>query len=179
VAAEEDSAAAAAAAVLAAAAPAAAGKGGAKMFQNIHAHRFFKAREKEEIMKTIHTAEQHTSGEIRVHVESHCGPNPVSRAQEVFQNLGMANTALHDGVLIYLATKDRKFAIIGDEGIHRAVPPNFWDEAKDKMEQLFRAGKFKEGVCLGIALAGEHLAQFFPHQADDVNELPDEISEGR
>jgi len=139
----------------------------------------FKAREKEEIMKAIAEAEKNTSGEVRVHVESRSGPDPVARAEAVFQTLGMANTALHNGVLIYLAVKDRKFAIIGDEGIYRAVPPGFWDETKSRMEVLFRDGRFMEGVALGIRLAGENLARYFPCQAGDVNELPDTISEGR
>ncbi len=149
------------------------------MFQNIHAQRFFKSREKERIINAIQRAELRTSGEIRVHVESRCGSDPYLRAQEVFNKLGMTKTDLHNGVLIYLAVKDRKFAIIGDEGIHKAVPENFWDETKDQMEQRFRSGQFQEGVCLGIESAGIHLAQFFPRQADDVNELPDDISEGR
>lgn len=149
------------------------------LFQIISARNFFKAREKEAILGAIGEAEKNTSGEIRVHVESHSGPNPVARAETVFKDLGMANTELHNGVLIYLAVKDRKFAIIGDEGIHRAVPPGFWDDTKARMEKLFQAGKFQEGVTLGIRLAGENLARFFPCMADDVNELPDTISEGR
>jgi uncharacterized membrane protein len=140
---------------------------------------FFKAREKDEIIKAIAEAEKNTSGEIRVHVESHSGTDPVSRAKVVFQSLGMANTELHNGVLIYLAVKDRSFSIIGDAGIDRAVPPGFWDEAKIKMEQMFRLGQFKEGVTLGIRLAGENLARYFPCLPDDVNELPNTISEGR
>lgn len=147
--------------------------------QSIFTRSFFKAREKEAILNVIGEAEKNTSGEIRVHVESLSGPDPVARAEAVFKALGMANTDLHNGVLIYLAVKDRTFAIIGDEGIDRAVPPNFWDETKVKMEELFRAGQFKEGVCLGIRLAGENLTRYFPCMADDVNELPDTISEGR
>ena len=149
------------------------------MFHIMRTRRFFSTREKKEIVNTIRDAERHTSGEIRVHVESHCGADPIARAQAVFDKLGMSKTELHNGVLIYLAIADRKFAIIGDEGIHRAVPPDFWDDTKVKMESLFRAGKFCEGVCLGVQLAGEHLAQYFPCQRNDVNELPDEISEGR
>jgi uncharacterized membrane protein len=149
------------------------------MFQIFRTRSFFKAREKEAIINAIGEAEKNTSGEIRVHVESRSGPNPVARAEAIFKDLGMANTELHNGVLIYLAVKDRKFAIIGDEGIHRAVPPGFWDDTKAKMEELFRSGNFKEGVTLGIRLAGENMARFFPYMADDVNELPDNISEGR
>jgi uncharacterized membrane protein len=120
--------------------------------------RFFKTREKKKIIAAIEQAEKHTSGEIRVHVESKAGNDVIQRAQEVFTALGMTKTTLHDGVLIYLAVKDRKFAIIGDSGINSMVPENFWDETKEKMQVLFKGHKFADGVCLGIERAGEHLA---------------------
>ena len=148
------------------------------MFQIFKTRRFFKTREKEQIMAAIGQAEKVTSGEIRVHVESHAGQDVIKRAQTVFNSLGMGRTELRNGVLIYLAVKDRKFAIIGDQGIDSVVPANFWDEAKEKMEALFKAGQFAEGVCLGIGLAGGHLANFFPCRAGDVNELSNDISEG-
>lgn len=143
-----------------------------------HPHHFFSRREKQRIMAAIAAAEAKTSGEIRVHVESSCGGDPLARAREVFTALGMDRTAARNGVLIYLAVGDRAFAIIGDEGIDRVVPPGFWEETKDVMEGYFREGLFVEGVLHGIASVGEHLAAYFPRQPDDVNELPDEPSEG-
>lgn len=141
--------------------------------------RFFKAKEKEQILKVIREAEKRTSGEIRVHVESKPGKDSILRAKEVFESLGMTKTKFRNGVLIYLAVLERKFAIIGDEGIDQVVPENFWDDTKERMQALFREGKFMEGVCLGVESVGEHLAKYFPYQAGDVNELKDDISIGR
>ncbi len=140
--------------------------------------RFFSHQEKERIMATIQQAEDQTSGEIRVHVESGDGGDPIARAKAVFVKLGMDQTALRNGVLIYLAVVDHKFAIIGDRGIDAVVPANFWETTKDEMRLLFRQGQFAAGVCRGIASVGQHLKQHFPCQKDDVNELTDEISEG-
>lgn len=148
------------------------------MLEVFKTKRFFTQGEKEQIVAAIAAAERLTSGEIRVHVESGTGKDPVKRAQEVFSLLGMDRTELHNGVLIYLAIKDRKFAIIGDRGIDQVVPGDFWEDTKSKMQQLFKTGKFAAGVCLGISLAGEHLARHFPYQAGDVNELSNDISEG-
>ena len=149
------------------------------MFRIFKTRSFFRVDEKEQIMNAIAVAERLTSGEIRVHIESKCGSNPLRRAQEVFISLGMTKTKLRNGVLIYLAIKERKFAIIGDEGIDRVVLTNFWNETKDLMAQLFQTGRFKEGICLGIKLAGDHLIQYFPCQPGDINELTNEISEGK
>ena len=149
------------------------------MFEVFKARRFFKTRDKKRVITAIEEAERLTSGEIRVHVESEAGDDVIGRAKEVFANLGMIKTDLRNGVLIYLAIDDHKFAIIGDRGIDQAVPSNFWEETKEKMQTLFKAGQFAEGICLGIALAGEHLAKYFPCQSGDVNELSNEISLGK
>ncbi|MDL2314764.1 TPM domain-containing protein, partial [Bacteroidales bacterium OttesenSCG-928-C19] len=70
-------------------------------------------------------------------------------------------------------------AIIGDEGINKTVPENFWEQTKENMLEFFRKGHYSDGIIYGITEAGEKLKAFFPHQGeDDVNELSDEISFG-
>jgi uncharacterized membrane protein len=149
------------------------------MFHVFKTRRFFKTRDKQRIIAAIEEAERLTSGEIRVHIESKAGDNVITRAKQVFESLGLTKTALRNGVLIYLAIDDRKFAIIGDRGIDQAVPPDFWDATKEKMQALFKTGQFAEGICLGITLTGEYLAKYFPYQSGDVNELSNEISMGK
>lgn len=140
---------------------------------------FFSRQHKDRIVQAIQQAEAETSGEIRVHVESTTrGKEPVERAKEVFEALGMNRTELRNGVLIYLAFADRKFAIIGDAGIDRAVPPNFWEETKEAMRGYFTQGRFLEGVLYGVGSAGEHLKSHFPVMPGDRNELVDTVSEG-
>ena len=139
---------------------------------------FFSNQEKGKILEDIQRAERKTSGEIKVHVESGSGKDPLLRAGEVFESLGMTRTALRNGVLIYLAVTEKKFAIIGGQGINAAVPDDFWEATKEKMKQYFQEGRFADGVCFGITSAGEHLATYFPRQSDDVNELSNDISEG-
>jgi len=100
----------------------------------------------------------------------------MDRAYEVFKKLKMHDTGLRNGVLFYLAVKNRKFAIIGDKGINEIVPEDFWEELKSDMLDAFREGNFTDGLIDGITRTGTHLKQHFPYQTDDVNELPDEIS---
>lgn len=140
---------------------------------------FLTALQREDIMKAIEQAERLTSGEIRVHIDRTAGPDVLARAESIFNKLGMFRTADRNGVLIYVAVGERKFAIIGDKGIHEAVPDGFWDETRDVMAGRFREGDFCGGICRGIGIAGEALARYFPYQGErDVNELNDEISEG-
>jgi len=148
------------------------------MFFKKHPKKFFTAEEQDRIVEEIRKAEARTSGEIRVHLDCCVGGETLEKAQRVFSRLGMTQTKHRNGVLIYLATDDRKFAILGDEGIHRVVPEDYWESVKEKMEKRFREGQFCEGLCLGIREIGEKLKVYFPIEIDDRNELPDSISEG-
>lgn len=142
------------------------------------ARNFFSREEKNSIKQAILNAELDTSGEIRIHIENHCKGEPKERAADVFAHLKMHETELRNGVLFYLAIKDRKFAILGDKGINAAVGDNFWDEIKAKMTANFAEGKFADGITQAITMAGQQLKKHFPHQTDDINELSDEISFG-
>lgn len=137
---------------------------------------FFTEEQKKKIEQAIQGAEKNTSGEIRVHIENHCAGEVLTRAAEIFTKLGMSQTALQNGVLFYLAVKDHKFAILGDAGINKLVPPHFWDNIRDHMQEHFRAGRFTEGLCEGIDKAGEQLKLHFPYKASDRDELSNEVS---
>lgn len=129
------------------------------------------------VVEAIGVAEKCTSGEIRVHIEPTCKKeNPYDRAVEVFDQLEMYKTEARNGVLIYIAYKSRKLAVIGDKGITQKVGVNFWVGEKDILAEYLRAKKTAEGLCKVIKMIGENLAKYFPYQNDDVNELSNEIS---
>lgn len=136
----------------------------------------FTDAEEEQIRQAIEAAEKNTSGEIRLSAEKHCKEDPLDRAANYFHKIGMDKTALRNGVLIYIATEDHKFAIIGDAGINQVVPDNFWDTTKDAMLNHFKTGNVVNGLITGIQMAGEKLQQFFPYTDGDKNELSDDIS---
>lgn len=139
---------------------------------------FLTAEEEKEVVQAIIEAENRTSGEIRVHLEAHTRLETMERAKELFHQLKMDNTQDHNGVLIYVAVNDRKFAICGDKGIDKVVPKGFWDSTKDTIQSHFKNGEFKQGLVEGIFKAGHELKVHFPWQQDDKNELSDEISKG-
>ena len=137
---------------------------------------FFSDKEKKDIKHAIEHAEKNTSGEIRVHVDEKCKGDVLPVAQKVFTHLKMHHTKDRNAVLFYLAVRDRKFAIIGDQGIHNKVPDGFWDAIRDKMTDKFKEGRFAEGLCEGIRDAGMQLKAHFPWTDGDKNELSDELT---
>ena len=139
---------------------------------------FLTPEEEQEIVNAIGVAEKNTSGEIRVHLEKNTNQEAINRAMEVFHLLEMEKTKDRNGVLIYLATETKSFAICGDVGIDKKVPENFWDSTRDIMVSHFKNGNFKQGLIDGILMAGEQLKTHFPYQFDDENELPNTLSKG-
>lgn len=140
---------------------------------------FFSEAEQKAIVEAIGRAERETSGEIRVHLEYHCdGGDAYERGREVFEELGMTATEARNGVLIYLATGDGVFAVLGDKGIDEVVPEGFWDEIVGGMSAAFAEDDFTRGMTEGITRIGEKLGEFFPYAGDeaDVNELSDDLS---
>ena len=128
------------------------------------------------IVEAIRNAEQQTSGEIRVHVQPRAGSDIRAFAERTFERLGMTKTAARNGVLLFIATEPRQFVILGDRGIDQKVPAGFWDEIAAKLTIRFKNGQFTDGIVEAIRAAGEHLKEYFPCAAGDVNELPDDIS---
>ena len=141
---------------------------------------YLKKKEQMQILDAINEAELKTSGEIRVHVEGLCEEdNPLDRAAWLFGELGMEKTARRNGVLIYLALKSHRVAIIGDCGINSKVEPGFWDSTLSTMSQLLAQGNTLEAIMQGVFLVGEQMKNLFPYEVEDINELPDVISFGK
>ena len=129
------------------------------------------------ITEAIKTAEKQSSGEIMVHYETAWAGDPYQRAVHWFHKLEMHKTDQRNGVLIYLIEKQKRFAIVGDAGIHAKVKQEFWDSTSAIMSDHFKSGRLTEGLCTAIAHVGEALAQYFPYDDKvDRNELPDQVS---
>lgn len=137
---------------------------------------FFDENEKRAIVAAIVSAEDRTSGEIRIHLEDRSEGDVMDCARRVFEQLGMTQTAARNGVLLYLSVEDHAYAILGDEGIDRVVPAHFWEDIQTQIGERFRAGEFQKGIIEAVDQVGEKLHQYFPAQRDDRNELTDEIS---
>jgi uncharacterized membrane protein len=135
------------------------------------------AAEKQAVEEAIAAAERETSGEIRVMVSRTVKGDPLEAAKERFTRLKMQQTRERNGVLILLAVASRRFAILGDQGVHRIVGQEGWDHIRDGMAERFRQDDFGGGLTYAVAEVAKVLKEHFPWQADDVNELPDQVVE--
>lgn len=134
--------------------------------------------QKSVIEQAIADLEKKTSAELRVYVErkkADVGRSALQQATFLFQQLEMEKTALRNGVLIYLALQSKQCAIVGDQGIDQYVEADFWQRACDLIVEQAKQKQYTQGIVNAIAMIGERLAQHFPYQEDDKNELPNEV----
>lgn len=142
---------------------------------------FFTAQETKHVIEAIRQAEQRTSGEIRIYVESRCKyVDPLDRAAELFWSLQMDRTKDRNAVLIYIATRDHQVAIFADKGIHEKVGNIFWQKEVIAMITHFRENHYADALLEVIHDIGDALIIHFPYQREtDKNELPDDIMFGK
>ncbi len=132
----------------------------------------------ERIVAAIKAAEAQTSGEIRVYLQRGAvKEDPLALATRKFLEFGMEKTAARNAVLILVAPRAQKFAVVGDEGIHQKCGPEFWDRLVAAMRAHFKREEFTAALVEAIETAGASLASHFPRQPDDRNELPDIVLE--
>jgi uncharacterized membrane protein len=142
---------------------------------------FFSKEENEMIVAAIRDSEKQTSGEIRVFIENKCRfIDPLDRAKEIFFQLKMDNTEHRNGVLYYVALKDRQLAIFADSGIHNAVGEQYWKDVVNRILLFFNKENYAKGIQEGVLKIGKALKTHFPYESStDKNELPDEIIFGK
>ena len=151
------------------------------MFSLFKKKNFFTAEEQQLIIDAIQNAERMTSGEVRVFVESKCSyMDAIDRAAELFFQLEMQKTDDRNAVLLYVAMKDRQLAVFGDEGIHKKVGNEYWNNAVQKMISNFNRENYAAGISEVVKDIGAALTKNFPFNNDtDKNELPDDIVFGK
>lgn len=131
----------------------------------------------EQIEQAIAHLETLTSAELRVVIErkNTSKLDAIARAEQLFAELKMHETQARNGVLIYLAFKPHHLAVISDQGIHEKVGQDFWKTVYEAMKKQLQLGNYTQAICDGIAQVEEQLVRYFPYQANDVNELPNEV----
>jgi uncharacterized membrane protein len=139
---------------------------------------FLSKLEHDQIVAAIRAAESKTSGQIRVYIQrGKLNTDPLISAQKKFRRLRMDKTSERNAVLIFIAPRAHKFAVVGDKAIHEKCGEHFWQRVVTAMHHCFRQDKFTEGIGGAIAVIGDMLGAHFPRTATSSNELPDEIIE--
>ena len=139
---------------------------------------FLSRVEHDRIVQAIREAESKTSGEIRVFIQrGKLTADPLMAAQKRFHQLRMHTTREHNAVLIFVAPRAHKFAVVGDKAIHEKCGDEFWRRIVDGMRVHFQNEKFSHALAEAIDEIGKLLAAHFPKTSGNRNELPDDVME--
>ena len=140
---------------------------------------FLSKLDHDRIVRAIQEAEAKTSGQIRAYIQrGHLNNDALPLAQKKFRRLKMDKTRDRNAVLIFIAPRARKFAVIGDQAIHQKCGEEFWQRVVDSMRAQFQKEKFTDAIVEAIEEVGKLLTTHFPKTSDRTNELSDEVIEG-
>jgi uncharacterized membrane protein len=139
------------------------------------AHEFISQLEEQTLLAAIREVETHTTAELRVMISTRQVDDALRSAWDAFARLGMDKTAARNGVLIFIAPAARRFAIIGDEAIHRLCGSEHWEAQAARLSAGFKANDFTGSLVAIVQDIGRVLAQHFPGSCINANELPDDV----
>ncbi|HEY6152374.1 MAG TPA: TPM domain-containing protein [Candidatus Udaeobacter sp.] len=139
---------------------------------------FLSKLEHDRIIQAIREAEAKTSGEIRVLIQrGKLNSDSFVAARKKFHRLGMHKTRERNAVLIFVAPRVHKFAVVGDKAIHEKCGDEFWQGVVDGMRTHFQNENFSDALVQGVKEIGTVLARHFPKTSEDTNELSDDVIE--
>lgn len=144
--------------------------------------RYFSKQDKQIIADAVQQAEHGHVGEIQVVIEGHipCSQayrqNTRLRAQQLFAELGVWDTALNSGVLLYLNLCERTVEVIFDRGIRNATNDQVWQLICESIVQKLKQKQYQQAVVMGVQQIGEVLSHFYdenmPDQSNELGNAP-------
>jgi uncharacterized membrane protein len=132
--------------------------------------------EHDHIHRAIQAAEEKTSGRIVVYIGHRRVADPLVEARRLFRKLGLESGDEKAGLLLFVAPKTRKFAVLGGKALHEKLGQEWWDRLAEMIAKDFREDRYTAGLLAAIEQAGHALHAHFP-AASHSSRGPDVIEE--
>lgn len=97
------------------------------------------------------------------------------RAVQELKNLGVQNTEKQTGIIIYVSVFERKAVIVADQGIATHIQPQVWNEIVQELSNSLKNRQWGPGFQTAITRVGKILAEHFPAQQHNRNELANQL----
>ena len=138
---------------------------------------FLSELEHDRIHRAIQSAEQGTSGDIVLYISHRKVSDPLAAAHDEFRKLGLEKAKAQDSLLIFLAPRSRKFAVVGGDALNKKVGQEWWDDFIAALVHFFKEERYTDGLVAAIERAGSALKAHFPDNAPDRTGQQDIIEE--
>ena len=141
--------------------------------------RFFNQQDQHAIAQAVSAAEHGHIGEIQVVIERHMPAREAyyldtrGRAKQLFAELGVWDTELNSGILLYLNLCERKVEIVIDRGIQLATTQQVWDEVCQSIIVKMAQQQYRQALVDAVTEVGTILDHFY---ANKIEDKADELS---
>ena len=141
--------------------------------------RFFNQQDQHAIAQAVAAAEHGHIGEIQVVIEGHMPAREAyyldtrGRAKQLFAELGVWDTELNSGILLYVNLCERKVEIVIDRGIQQATTQQVWNEVCKSIIEKMVQREYRQALVDGVTQIGTILDQFY---ANKIEDKADELS---
>jgi len=97
------------------------------------------------------------------------------KALEAFHQFRIRGTQGATGVLIYVSLYEHNVRVLGDEAISEKLKQQDWDDVCNLVVEGMKSKQPAEKLVEAIEICGQLLAEHFPIEEDDQNELPNKL----
>ncbi|MEO6940044.1 MAG: TPM domain-containing protein [Candidatus Kapaibacterium sp.] len=146
-----------------------------------HAADAFPQDSLERISKVVEEVEKKTGTEIKISIRdlrdsSEAGLEIKDLALQEFFKLGVDKTRNRGGVLLFILYDERKFYVVGDEGVHKHSAPEGWVDVARTLGGHFKKAEFELGVIAAVRKIGEHVLEALPNESGKATgEISNEV----
>ncbi len=138
---------------------------------------FLSSVEHDRVHQAIRSAEDGTSGDIVLFISHRRVADPIAAANAEFRKLRLDAATDKNSLLIFVAPKSQKFAVVGGSALHEKVGQAWWNELIALLTRHFKAGDFTNGFVAAIEQAARAMKQHFPCTAPDRTGQKDIVEE--
>ena len=134
---------------------------------------FLSKLEHDRIVQAIREAEAKTSGQIRVYIQrGKSNADPLIAAQKKFHRMGMHKTRERNAVLIFVAPRAHKFAVVGDKAIHEKCGETILAACcRSHAANIFRTKEFSDALVDAIKEIGQCTGHPLSRKIDIVQRI--------
>ncbi len=157
--------------------PVAAQEEAGKNSDTMKVKHFLSKLEHVRIHQAIRSAEEGTSGDIVLYITQRRVEDPLAAANEEFRKLRLETATDKNSLLILLAPRSQKFAVVGGTALHAKVGQAWWNELIALLARHFKEGRYSDGMVAAIEFAGKALKHHFPASARDRTGQKDIVEE--
>ena len=138
---------------------------------------FLSALEHDRVHQAIRSAEEGTSGDIVLFISHRNVTDPLAAANHEFRKLRLETATDKNSLLIFLAPKSQKFAVVGGTAFHEKVGQAWWNDLIALLTRHFKESRYTDGMVEAIEVAGRALKTHFPATATDRTGQSDIVEE--